>query len=262
MDSEINLKEIVKFMWRGKYFILAVTAVFALAASCYVFFLMAPAYRYSSFLDLSLYQVESKDVVILIKQNQVVPKSLKDTVENSDHLVQSMEIRTLSDNDSMLEIGVEYTDPEVCFNSVKQTGLGIIEAVSNHSAKQMKSEEERNKKLLSHLDKVTSEYLLTRDEQIEELLEDDPIYRRLLEEKAECLVQLELLNFDLGELDQISVTDADNWVKSLEEKAQPVSRNKKTYIAIAVIFGFMLSLFILSLRHYFAKQDITDSCGE
>jgi len=33
-----------------------------------------------------------------------------------------------------------------------------------------------------------------------ELLEEDPVYKRILEEKAECLVKLELLNFNLDEL--------------------------------------------------------------
>ncbi len=254
MDNEINLKEILQLFWRGKYFILAVTAIFAIAAFFYVFIMVTPAYRFSAFLDLTPYQVDGKDAIMLIEQKEVVLKSVKDLVGNLEPLVQSIEIKASPDNKYVLKIGVEYTDPEVCVNSVKQTGLGIIETVSEYCREDMSFEEEHNRRLISYLDEMTAEYLLTRDEKILELLEEDPIYRRILEEKAEYLVQLELLNFNLGELSQIKKSMDDHWVDSLATKAQPVSGNKKTYIAIALLFGFMLSLFLLYLRHYFSRQ--------
>ncbi|HPU01809.1 MAG TPA: Wzz/FepE/Etk N-terminal domain-containing protein, partial [Bacillota bacterium] len=47
MENEIDLMEIFQVLWRGKFIILAITAVFFLAAVFYVFFMTTPAYEYS-----------------------------------------------------------------------------------------------------------------------------------------------------------------------------------------------------------------------
>lgn len=251
MDNEIDLREIFQVLWRGKYLILAVTAAFALAAVFYIFFMTTPAYRYSALLDLALYEVKAKEIIALVEQNEMIPEAVKDLVNDPDELVQSAEVNILTDNESVLQIEVEYTDPDICVSSVKQIGLAIIEIVSEYRFKQMKLEKERNEKLLAYLDETTAEYLLSRDKQITDLLEEDPVYKRLLEEKAAYLVKLKLLNFNLEELAELPPIDTDLWVNGQSEIAHPVSINKKLYIVAAVLLGLMLSILILFARQYF-----------
>ena len=81
----------------------------------------------------------------------------------------------------------------------------------------MSLEKERTEKFLAYLNEAAAEYLLSRDDQITELLEEDPVYKRILEEKAECLVKLELLNFNLEELAGKPVLDADLWLNGQDE---------------------------------------------
>ncbi|MFY9503511.1 MAG: Wzz/FepE/Etk N-terminal domain-containing protein [Dethiobacteria bacterium] len=252
MENEIDLRELLQVLWRGKYFILAVTAAFILAAIFYIYFMTTPVYQYSALLNLEHYEVKGKEMLTLIEQNAVVAEAVKGLVEDPDELAKSVEINIIpGDEEATLQIKNEYSDPEICTASVEQVGLAIIETASDYRFKQMSLEKERTEKILVYLNEAAAEYLLSRDDQITELLEEDPVYKRILEEKAECLVKLELLNFNLEELAGKPVLDADLWLNGQDETARLVTINKKLYLAAAVLFGLILSIFILFIRHYF-----------
>ncbi len=252
MENEIDLRELLQVLWRGKYFILAVTAAFILAAIFYIYFMTTPVYQYSALLNLEHYEVKGKEMLTLIEQNAVVAEAVKGLVEDPDELAKSVEINIIpGDEEATLQIKNEYSDPEICTASVEQVGLAIIETASDYRFKQMSLEKERTEKILAYLNEAAAEYLLSRDDQITELLEEDPVYKRILEEKAECLVKLELLNFNLEELAGKPVLDADLWLNGQDETARLVTINKKLYLAAAVLFGLILSIFILFIRHYF-----------
>lgn len=252
MENEIDLRELLQVLWRGKYFILAVTAAFILAAIFYIYFMTTPVYQYSALLNLEHYEVKGKEMLTLIEQNAVVAEAVKDLVEDPNELAKSVEINIIpGDEEATLQIKNEYSDPEICTASVEQVGRAIIETASDYRFKQMSLEKERTEKILAYLNEAAAEYLLSRDDQITELLEEDPVYKRILEEKAECLVKLELLNFNLEELAGKPVLDADLWLNGQDETARLVTINKKLYLAAAVLFGLILSIFILFIRHYF-----------
>lgn len=250
MENEIDLREIFQILWRGKYFILVVTAAFTLTAVLYLYFLATPAYRSTALLNLAAYQVRGKEMITLIKQNQVVSDAVNDLATEPDLLAQSITVSALPDHESVLQVEVKYAEPEICVNAMKQTGVAIIQTVSRYGLEQMNLEKERTEKLIAFLDKAIEEYLLSRDDRVAELLED-PVYKRLLEEKASFLVELELLNFDLTELTEKKAVDADHWLNSQSDTARPVYVNKKAYVAIAVLLGLMLSTLIIFIRNYF-----------
>jgi len=190
-------------------------------------------------------------MLTLIEQNAVVAEAVKDLVEDPNELAKSVEINIIpGDEETTLQIKNEYSDPEICTASVEQVGRAIIETASDYRFKQMSLEKERTEKILVYLNEAAEEYLLSRDDQITELLEEDPVYKRILEEKAECLVKLELLNFNLEELAGEPVLDADLWLNGQSDTAYPVSVSKKLYLAAAVLLGLMLSVLIVFLRHY------------
>jgi LPS O-antigen subunit length determinant protein (WzzB/FepE family) len=253
MDNEIDLREIFEVLWRGKYLILGVTAVFILAAVLYIFVLAAPAYRYSASLDLNAYGLKGKEVLTLIEQDEVIAEAVKDLTADPGKLVSAARVDTLND-EPIIQIEVKYSDPAVCLKAVKQIGTNIIETVSEFRTGQMYLEQERTEKLLVHLDETVEEYLRSRDKQITALLEEDPVYKRLLEEKAANLVKLKLLNFNLAELTGQPARDTDLWLNGQDEAARPVPVNKKLYLAAAVLLGLLLSVFILFTRHYFVTQ--------
>ena len=198
MENEIDLRELLQVLWRGKYFILAVTAAFILAAIFYIYFMTTPVYQYSALLNLEHYEVKGKEMLTLIEQNAVVAEAVKDLVEDPNELAKSVEINIIpGDEETTLQIKNEYSDPEICTASVEQVGRAIIETASDYRFKQMSLEKERTEKILVYLNEAAEEYLLSRDDQITELLEEDPVYKRILEEKAECLVKLGLLFFNL-----------------------------------------------------------------
>jgi LPS O-antigen subunit length determinant protein (WzzB/FepE family) len=253
MENEIDLMEIFQVLWRGKFIILAITAVFFLAAVFYVFFMTTPAYEYSALLDLSSFKIQGKEVITLIEQNQVVNEAVKGLAEDPGPLARSAEVSLK--NETLLNIKVEYTDPEVCISAVKRIGAAVIEALNEYRFKQVLREKERYENLLAYLDEAAAEYLQTRDAKITELLEEDPIYKRLLEEKAECLVKLKLLNFDLKELEENPPVDVDLWVNDQDDTAAPVPSKSKLYLAAAVLLGLMLSVLVVFARHYFLSSN-------
>jgi chain length determinant protein (polysaccharide antigen chain regulator) len=252
MENEVDLREIFQVLWRGKYIILVITAFFALAAVFYIFYMITPAYEYSALLDLASFQMPSKEILALIEQNQVVDGAVKGLAEEPDLPVQSIKISIVNEN--LLQIRVEHTDPDICVSAVKQIGLAVVETLSEYRFRQIKLEKERYEKLLGYLDETAAEYLLSRDEQFTELLEEDPVLKRLLEEKASCLVNMKLLNFDLKELEEHLPVDNNNWIDDQNETADPVSSNKKFYLVAAVLLGLMLSISIVFIRHYFKTQ--------
>ena len=257
MENEIDLREIFQVLWQGKYIILVITAVFALAAVFYVFFMITPSYEYSVLLDLAPYQVKGKEITALIEQNQSVAGAVKDLAEDPELLARSAEVSI--ENETLVQIRVEYADPEICVRSVKQIGAAVIETVSEYRLKQMITERERYENLLAYLDETAAEYLLSRDERITELLEEDPVYRRLLEEKAACLVKLKLLDFDLKEMEENAPVDIDLWLNGQSEAAQPLFINKKLYVAMAIFLGLVLSVSLLFIQHYL-KTSCSQSC--
>ncbi|NLA11416.1 MAG: hypothetical protein GX883_04765 [Firmicutes bacterium] len=259
MDNEINLKELLLILWRGKYLIVGITILLTLAMIFYVYFMITPAYRYSAVLDLTLFGLKSKEVLTLTEQDEVIAEAVQGLVDTPDELIQAIDVSALNSNESMLTITVEYTDPDICISSAKQTGLAILEVVSEYKAEQMSLEKERSEHMLAYLDEIVEEYLLTRDVQIKDLLEEDPIYKRILQEKADCLMGLKILDFRLSELAEKPVLDAELWVNSLEDNAQPVTVDKKSYIAVAFLFGLMLSVSIVYIRHYFATHFVSNN---
>lgn len=258
MEVEIDLKEILRIMWRGKYWIIGITALLTLVAVFYVFFLVTPAYRYSALLDLTSYEVKDSEALALIEQNEVIAEAVKGLSEEPDELIQAVDVIFLSGIGSMLEIVAEYSDSDICKDAVKRTGIAVLETVSDYRLTQITLEKERNEKLLSHLDETIAEYLLSRDEQITALLEEDPIYKRLLEEKAACLVNLKLSDFKREGLADQPAIYADIWLNEQGEIPQPVTINKKLYIAVAVLFGLMISVLFIFTRHYLTTQVVSE----
>lgn len=248
MENGIDLREALLVLWRGRYFVLLVTAFFALVTFLCVF-MIPPTYEYSNIIDLNPYQIKGKEAKRLIERNQKISNSVRDLPEVT--LAKLVKVSIDPDNEYTLLVSARYNDPEVCFSLVKQTCLGLIEAISNHRSEQINIEKKRSEKLLSFLDKTAEEYLLSRDDQILHLLKEDTVYRMILEEKAECLVSLNLLNFELEELEDLSSSEIGIWLGGYEGTASPVSVNKKAYIAVAAILGLMLSMFILYFRYYF-----------
>ncbi len=254
MENEIDHREILQVLWRGKYFVLAVTAIFTLTAFLYTMFIIIPDYEYSVLLNLLPYQIKGKEVVELIEQKEIT--------EDRDLLTPFIKVNHFSGNDSVLQITGKYNDPEVCVNMVERTGKAIIEAVSDYRFEQMILEKERKQKLLHYLDEVTAEYLLSRDEQITELLEEDPIYKNYIEKKADCLLQIQLIDFNLLELsEQLNLSDY-IWLDGSGRTAQIIPVNKIIYIAVAFLIGLVLSVFALFARHRLITQDKLERCQE
>ncbi len=253
MNNEIDLREIFGVLWRGKYLIIGLTAFLTLAAVLYLFFGATPLYQYSALLDLSTYEVKGKDVFALIEQNELIKESLTGLVDHPGELARSAEVNTLDNNDSVLRIKTKYADPKICRNAVERIGVTILETLSENRYDQMVLEKKRSEKLLGYLDETVAEYLQSRDKEITGLLEEDPIYKRLLEEKAACLLKLKLLNFNIGELTDSPTLDAETWISGQDETAKLVPVNKKFYLAAAILFGLLLSIFVLFIHHYFTK---------
>ena len=251
MENEINLKEIFGVLWRGKYFVIAVTGLLTLAALFYVLYLAAPTYQYSALLDLTPHEIESKKVQALIEQSGVIARAVNSLPVEPGAETPAASVKYLNDKEAVLQIAAKHPDPDLCKNAVEQVGLGIIGTVSEFLLEQTSLQIDHHEKLLAGLEKTVAEYLRSRDPGITDLLEEDPVYKRLLLEKGENMITLEELNLNRAELGQSPTRDAVTWAESLEGAARPVSINRKLYVVTALLFGLMLSVLIIFVRHYF-----------
>ncbi len=254
MDDEIDLRETILMLWRGKFWIIGITALFILAAALFVFTLAAPVYRCSALLNLTFYEVKAKEVLLLLEQGGTIAEGLEDLVDDPGALVKSVKVDATSDNEFTLQLSAKFADPDICLSAVNRIGVTIIETLSEYRLEQLNQERERSEKLLVYLDEAIATYLLSRDIQITDLLEEDPVYKRLLEEKAATLIKLKLLDFKTDELAARPTQDAEYWTDEEAKIVQPISVNKKVYIGVAALLGLILAVFFLYLHHYFTAQ--------
>ncbi len=261
MGDGMDSKEILQVLWRGKYFILITAAIFVLFAFLYVIFMISPVYQYGSLLDLSSYKIKNKEMIALLEQNQVVARAVEDLTEDKYLLAQSAEVSIVPDRESVLQIKLQHVDPDVCTAAVKQIALSIIQTVSDYRCGQINRELERSRELIAALDEAIAEYLVSRDSRIINILEDDPIYRSILEEKGKWLVEAKMLELEL-ELAKQSSSDVGGWLKDLERAAIPVPVNKKLYIVFALMLGLIISVFGLFVRHYCNTQFASSNHAE
>jgi capsular polysaccharide biosynthesis protein len=252
MEKEIDLREIIDVIWRGKFLITGITVLFTVAAILYVFFMAPTTYRYSALLDLTSYELDGEEVLALIKQNKVLGRVAAALVTDPAEQAVLATVNMFSDKEStVLQIEAKHGNSGICIDAVKEIGQAVIEMLSDYRFKQVSLEKAHHERLLLSLDELIAEYLLSRDKEITAILGEDPVYQRILEEKAEYLVALKHLTFNLGELAAHPAAESDLWVDGQDEIARPVTVNKRLYLAAAFSLGLALSLLIVFIRHYF-----------
>lgn len=249
MRDEIDLREMLQIFWRGKYLILGITAGVVLLTAVYFFLLVPPLYESTALVDLELYGVTGKEMLTLIEQEGLVEEALQGSRDGDSVPPDDISVEAEDEKAPLLQIRAESPDPESCASAVALVGGAIIETTNRYRLDKINGEMEQLERFILYLDDAAEGYLQSRDSRIMELLEEDPVYKGLLGEKASKLVQLSRLDFELKELEN---PDPDPGLKIRQKAAAALPVHKKLKMALALVLGVMLSVFVLALRHYLA----------
>ena len=188
MENEIDLRQVFQILWRGKYLILGITAGVVLLAALYFFLLAPPVYESTALVDLEQYGVTGKETMMLIEQSEAVAEALQNPIDGTSVPVKSTSVVAENDKQPLLQIRVKSSDPETCAAAVRLIGTAIFKAVHDYRFDKISVETERLERLLLYLDDAAEDYLQSRDSLVMEILEEDPVYKGILEEKAERCV--------------------------------------------------------------------------
>ncbi len=262
-QSELNLKEIIQLMWRGKYFIAAVTAAVALLTALYCYFLITPLFQSSARVDLSAYNVPIQEIAERPDLPALLEDALKELEGKHGPLADPVLI-TPASKGNYIDIEAVCPSSEAATDAARHTALFLLQLARQTKLDKLNLDVARLERQVVYWDEQVDQYLtdsgieLTPLGAIPAYTELDPVYRRMLDEKGKSLVELTNLGFTITELEQNPDLDPEQLMQ-LRRTARPVAVNRRTYVALAGLFGMALAVFIVLLRYYWTVSPDTAS---
>ncbi len=273
-DDEIELRDLIRPLWRRRWLILAVFVLSVLVAGV-VSFMMAPVYQVHTVIALGSFAIEvgsstdskqpgpnrytlysspvaAREVILSEDFMALVVEKLSEesTSNNFDALRNKIRVDIVPDT-NMLKLTVDTTDPAM--------GKAFLEQVAEQFRVQSQAIFDRQEQILlsqignvdNALDRVESSIQIASDllESMEgdASISGDPEFRRLqlltsiqdFEDQRLVLLDRSLeLQKDLDSLEMPKV------IRAPHEPASPIKPNKKLNMALAGVLGLMVGVFL------------------
>lgn len=269
--DEIDLRDIIIVIWRRRKTILSIFLVTVIAATAFAF-LQKPEYKMSSTISLGNYNSNiyrnpagAKEVLLSDNVLMEVIKQLNLDVKPTEYrdFKKQISVDVVKDT-SFVQISVQETDREL--------GKKIIEEM-------IAIYTELSLKDYSNHEKLITQQLATVNKQIKEKEEELSLAKQFIttlekdpgidETKKEIRTN-EVYNY-LREIDNQRITLLDRYLSLQKEKdalehvkvinpvripQYPVAPQKKLIVAIAMVLGLMMGLFIAFIQDYFKRNPI------
>ncbi|MGB4243456.1 MAG: Wzz/FepE/Etk N-terminal domain-containing protein, partial [Dethiobacteria bacterium] len=114
MENEIDLREIIRVLWRGRYIILGITVLSAILALVCSFLFTRPVYEATATIDPTPYREETgNNLLTKIPPNQVVLEAVQELSENPAELADSISLEPVGET-GLLLVQAIHADPELC----------------------------------------------------------------------------------------------------------------------------------------------------
>lgn len=272
MENEIDLREIILLLWRGKYIIAAATVACAALAVVYVFVISPPPYETTVFVDPTPYihEVEDfpynrviEDVFNRAVNSQSIVEALDGLDEDPAVLAENIDIEHIEDT-PLLILRAVHPDVSLSREMAFRAGRAILEAerddrlyrLSVHKESLEKSLVELNRYVEANLDEPGKQVYLSWDTGDREgfVLELDPSYRSVLLEKGRLMVELQFYSHELSQIEFNPLLEPSQWLAF--GQIQLESTGRLVAVAVSGLLGLFLSVLGIFLHNYLVTSGL------
>lgn len=279
MDDEIDLRDIIKLLWGGRYLIVGVFLAAVLVAGA-ISFAMPPVYKVSSIIALGNFNDPIYTSQISAKEIMTSDEFILDVVDNLSFTVPSGEFRALRDSidviqvkdtENLIQVSIETND--------RQKGIMIIGEMIRLYRQRSESSYNRSIKILSdqmassreQLDVLGNDINQTREvlksmqsnsvrsESSQSIAENDIRISRTLDYlNAQESRRSALLDSYLSLQKEMELSRHLDIIQPAKEPVYPVKPRKVLNIVIAAMLGLIIGTLAAFLRVYVG----TNSCSK
>lgn len=247
MDNEIDLREFVKVMWRGKYFIAAVTVACILIG----FFLFTPCYNTEIVINLTPFENTVDDYMKMIDFSEIETEiSAQTGARKLDLAWEDLTVAGSRSTQKFLGISAGHEQGEKSKEAAEKAAALLFRAIVQNQKEFLAEEKER---LARNLEYIDAEFV---DKYGTEIMdgnaEENPVFRVFMEEKGNLLLQIKEVSFQLKELEEGTFLGEDLLIAPATTDSSSRILQKKLYNAAIIAFlGFIMATGLVFLRHIY-----------
>jgi PAS domain-containing protein len=268
LEDDLDLLQAVRVIWGGKYTIAVVTAAAVMLTVLVAFFSYAPLYEASATIDTAPYDISRDDIgqrpedyttylTNILRNAGVVDQVILQLGADPDIRVGSASLARVG-NTHLIRITATGVEPHSVNDVVEQAGLAALELTRDHTSAWLLSEEKTLNEALVFFDQLINN--LYGEEGLPTYITDgqgnvldlDPAYRRLMQERGEFMVKLNTILFELEELAHGPSAEQLLTVRKAGSPVNPI--RWPLLIAMAGLLGAALSAAAVLARHHLTAQ--------
>lgn len=247
MDNEIDVREFIKVLWRGKYFIVAVTVICALVG----YFLFTPRYNAEVVINLTPFENTVDDYMKMIDFSGITAEvSAQTGAEELNLKWENLTVIGSSSTQKLIGIKASHELRDTSEEAAETAAILLFEAILQNQKGYLVEEKGH---LTRNLEYIDAEFI---DQYGTGILngnaEENPVYKVFMEEKGNLLVEIKEISFRLKELEEGTFFKEDVLIYPAVTDSLSQIRRKKMYnTAIVAFLGFILASGVVFLRHIY-----------
>lgn len=266
MENEIDLRDLILVLWKGRYIVAAITGLCLLASAIYSFIFIPTRYESTVLIDLSPYGATVQEALHLAGNTGFILDSLHDLDANPREAAAGISVEQIRDTGTLRITSVQ-PDPDLSATAAEKVGLALLSTEREKRLRRLETRREELTQSIALLDEAIAaqnvdpsieDYLLaSRGTMPEALLQLNPVLRRLLEEKGEMVIQLHRLTLDLRRIESDPALQPENLLLSATDPLAAAT-NKMLNIVLAGLLGLIASVLIVFFRNFLITSGLLD----
>ncbi|MFY9114405.1 MAG: Wzz/FepE/Etk N-terminal domain-containing protein [Dethiobacteria bacterium] len=290
-EQELHLRDLIEIIYRGRLLIVIITSLVVLLTLIYGFIIRKPIYEGVVRVNPTQFNYAVNDLISETGQSDFWAEALSgvegiskpasaaggiaiEPVTYKDKVMVEGKVVEI-DKADLVEVRFRYPDAELAGKGANYVGGELLKYVRERRLEILHDKKDELTKELEMIDAQLAEIypdayaLITRGDAESDalfgvsitegsmnvrLVELDPAYRKLAVRRSDNLMALNAANLEIDKLENSNLMDLSKWVFPGKVPADPVSGRFSLRIAVAFIFGLLLSLFVVFFRHYMGNH--------
>ncbi|HHX87666.1 MAG TPA: hypothetical protein GX693_05745 [Firmicutes bacterium] len=255
MDTEIDLRELLAILNKGRRFIAAITLAALALGAVYALVIYTPTHQASTLVDLSPYWSGpgyQESTVFAGKGHtqsfleQCLSRARRENIpEEALMELNFIEVK----NTALVEVRASYSDPDLASMASRLAGEELLALACHQKIEALDRQIKVAQASLQRLDQEIEAYRLEYGPLPADPDREEP-YFRLLEARSTLLYELSIAAGQWEQLTSNPVPGSAPWISEGEIASPRVAVYRLVFIAAAFILGLLASCFAVFLKYY------------
>lgn len=246
MENGTDFRDIIRALWRGKYFILSMVLLCALAG----YFLITPKYESRVVINVTPFDYTVREIMRIIDVEGIIFNAAAEAGKEDLRAFESVRCEDLTTGPAghaqkLISITARHENPEKSAEVARWSATVLFEAIAEEQRRILYGEKERLNNKISFMDEEFNG-------------EDNTAYR---EARGILLVELNEVMFRLEELEAGISADTQVYPAVTGSDSQ-VARMKLNNMIMAAMLGLVLSSGAVYLRHLYITAEAKEAEAE